>query len=337
MLIPPILLPRKQLLIRARFEDLAPLGLEAITYLLSPLLTAVDILAGIFQSIGKRGEILGPQVWEKLVVMQKAVESLCGREKKEKDMRWKMRSCDRRPVLVCLILFSLAALSALLIPGTAISQGGPVDIADLEHKAGAGDIEAQYRLGVSYLNGEGVERDVHKAAKLLYRSAKGGYAKAYAPLGECYMYGMGVKQNFRRARNCFGTGAKLGDPAAQSYLGMMYQDGIAVRMNYAKAAYWYEKAAVQGDVRAQSSLAVLYEQGQGVTQDFDKAAYWHRKAAEQGDDGSQKNLGDLYSHGMGVEKDYAKAAYWYRKAAAQGNQDALNRVKAIGVPLEEPK
>jgi len=74
MLIPPILLPRKQLLIRARFEDLVPLGLEAITYLPSPLLTAVDIIAGIFQSIGKSGGILDPQAREKLVIMQKGVE-----------------------------------------------------------------------------------------------------------------------------------------------------------------------------------------------------------------------------------------------------------------------
>jgi len=130
---------------------------------------------------------------------------------------------------------------------------------------------------------------------------------------------------------------QLGDPVAQAYLGMMYQDGIAVRMNVAKAAYWYEKAAEQGNDRGQSSLALLYEQGQGVTQDFVKAAYWHLKAAEQGNDGSQKNLGDLYSHGMGVEKDYDKAVFWYRKAAAQGNQDALNRLKELRVPIEEPK
>jgi TPR repeat protein len=40
---------------------------------------------------------------------------------------------------------------------------------------------------------------------------------------------------------------------------------------------------------------------------------------------------------MGVEKNYNKAAYWYRKAAAQGNSDAIRRLKALRVPLEDPK
>ncbi len=102
-----------------------------------------------------------------------------------------------------------------MLTGAWGEQGSPVDIAALESRATDGDLEAQYQLGFAYLWGEGVERDVHRAAKLLYASAKGGYAKAYAPLGECYLHGMGVKLNIRRARNCFGTGAKLGDAAAQ--------------------------------------------------------------------------------------------------------------------------
>ena len=52
-------------------------------------------------------------------------------------------------------------------------------------RAEAGDAEAQYKLGMSYLRGDGVEKDLVEAARWFQRAAEGGYepARRYLPRG----------------------------------------------------------------------------------------------------------------------------------------------------------
>ena len=48
----------------------------------------------------------------------------------------------------------------------------------LEQQARAGDVEAQYELGMMYLKGRGVEKEPERAYVWLGKAAKQGYAKA---------------------------------------------------------------------------------------------------------------------------------------------------------------
>jgi hypothetical protein len=84
------------------------------------------------------------------------------------------------------------------------------------------DAKAQYNLGVSYANGEGVVQDAEKAVYWYTKAAEQGYVQAQFNLGCCYYEGNGVVQDDERA------------------------------------AYWWTKAAEQGDADAQNNLAFCY-------------------------------------------------------------------------------
>ncbi len=144
-----------------------------------------------------------------------------------------------------------------------------------------GVAEAQFELGLQYLNGDGVPHDDTKAMKWWRKAAEQGHAKA------------------------------------QFILGLMYYMGLGVPQDYARALQWYRKAAEQGEAGAQYNLGQMYRKGQGVPQDYAKALQWYRKSAEQGYAAAQSNLGVMYDNGRGVPQDYVQALVWYNFAASR--------------------
>ncbi len=149
-------------------------------------------------------------------------------------------------------------------------------------KADKGDASAQYKLGVMYYNGRGVEQDYLKAVEFYQKAADQGHLNAL------------------------------------SSLGIMYDKGIGVERDYSKAAKLYQKAADQGDITAQYILGFIYYNGRGVEQDYLKAVEFYQKAADQGDTSAQYNLGNMYARGEGVGKDYSKAKEFFGKACDDG-------------------
>ena len=148
--------------------------------------------------------------------------------------------------------------------------------------AADGDARGENGLGVLYLRGQGVERDVDLAASLFRSAAEKGLRTAQKNLGELHMEGVGVARDFLAARR------------------------------------WFRLAASQGDSGAQLSLGVLYAQGMGVEQDYAQAMSWFRESAEQGNAEAQANIGHLYRAGYGIERDYVLAYAWYGVSAANG-------------------
>lgn len=84
-------------------------------------------------------------------------------------------------------------------PGSQTRIDRPVDVGfafNRNHPAAArGDLHAQYRLGMIYLTGRGVPRDIERARQWLHTSAEGGYARAQAALGAMYANGIGAMRN----------------------------------------------------------------------------------------------------------------------------------------------
>ncbi len=117
-----------------------------------------------------------------------------------------------------------------------------------------GDVNAQFRLGKRYYDGDRIEKDCAKAVMWWRKAAEQGYAKA------------------------------------QSILGNIYYVGESVEQDYSEAVKWFRKAAEQGNAIAQYNLGVSYEIGKGVDQDYDEAVKWYRKAAKQRKSYAQINL-----------------------------------------------
>jgi TPR repeat protein len=129
----------------------------------------------------------------------------------------------------------------------AISQAGAEPLPGQREAAEAGDVRAQYALGIIYDTGSGVPIDYTEGFRWFRLSAEGGYAPAQAKMGLMYLYG--------------------------------WQE----RRDVAAAADWYERAAEQGDVRSQAQIAAMYARGVGVPEDAVAAYAWTAIAAQAGD------------------------------------------------------
>ena len=75
-------------------------------------------------------------------------------------------------------------------------------------------MESCFRLGVVYLNGDGVPQDPGKAAGPLGTACEGGQARACEPAARIFGSGRGVERDVARAESLINRGCDLGDSNA---------------------------------------------------------------------------------------------------------------------------
>ncbi|KAI8605769.1 kinase-like domain-containing protein [Dissophora ornata] len=189
--------------------------------------------------------------------------------------------------------------------------------------ANMGHARAQYVLGKMYQDGDSVLRDYTKAAECFQKAADQGYAPARTGLGLSYLDGgKGVPQDYSKALELFQAAASQGYIDAYPNLGWMYSYGLGVPKNNEEAVKWYRQAAEQGCAVSQANMGELYAKGVGVEQNVEEAARFRLMAAAQGHTESQHELGNMYALGLGVSRDRAAALDWWHKAAEGGNMEA---------------
>ncbi|MBI3831970.1 MAG: sel1 repeat family protein [Planctomycetes bacterium] len=191
-------------------------------------------------------------------------------------------------------------------------------------KAAFGDLESQYSLGLAFINGSGVKRDVREGMRWLTRAAMGGHNGAQSNLA-CEHHESG---DFKSAFKWWDAAAKKGDALSQYFLGSMYETGEGVQRDYVMAIKWYRKAARLGDESAARSIGVFYLQGWGVDKNYKVAAKWLKQASRKGDKSASLHLGKLYEKGNGVRKNVKKAVELYWKAAQDNDKDAIELLRS---------
>lgn len=222
--------------------------------------------------------------------------------------------------------------------------------------ANKGDYNAQYSLGVMYLEGKGVAINYAKALDWFLKSAEQGHMYAQNQIGQMYYSGSGVIKNIDTAIKWISQSAQQGYDVAQYNLGYIYHEFYDmdkafpwfekaanqgnssaqyelgnyyyIKEDYAKTIKWYTLSANQGHLYSQMELGRMYLKGIGVSQDYSRAYEWLSKAADQGEPEAQVGLGYMYLRGDGIQKDYLKAHEWFRKSADQGNSQAA---EALGI------
>ena len=139
----------------------------------------------------------------------------------------------------------------------------------LQPLAEAGNIEAQNRMGLMYLFGEGAPKDLALAVRWFRMAADQGDARAQYQLGDIYA---GIDPN--QAVPWLTKAAEQGLNIAQVTLGADYENGWGVGQDYAQAAAWYRRSADQGNINAQLSLGMMLSEGRGVPKDPVAAYMW---------------------------------------------------------------
>lgn len=170
-----------------------------------------------------------------------------------------------RWILVCLVLLVLAAsVSCKSVQGTVYRDmgnsayyGGSEDVDRAIHlyeqAARYGDPEAQYRLGMIYLEGEDATRDTHRGLSLLEDAARLGYAPAERSLGILYLGGLhGMSRDLSKAESYLTSAARKNDVYAMLALGRLYSAHRQTQ-DFQAAARWYA-AARRIDPRVDSKL-----------------------------------------------------------------------------------
>jgi hypothetical protein len=119
---------------------------------------------------------------------------------------------------------------------------------ELERAATAGDADAQYRLGLRYLRGEGGRQDGFAALSWLRRAAESGHVQAQLALGRLYLSGYDtVGQDLGESDRWLTAAASQGDPEAkvlQAEVHKRRQERRDLAPDYWRAryrgwGYWY--------------------------------------------------------------------------------------------------
>lgn len=120
----------------------------------------------------------------------------------------------------------------------------------LETLAAAGDVRAQYELGMlKYSLGD------NSGVQWLEKAAAQGNVRAQYTLGGVYAEGKAATRDLNRAFSMMESCSSLGNPECSFYLGMFYEEGLGeVRPNAALANWYQVEAAHYGVKRAVDHL-----------------------------------------------------------------------------------
>lgn len=167
----------------------------------------------------------------------------------------------------------------------------------------------------------------------LREAAGRGDAKAQFIVAGRYLDGQGVEQDLPKAAHWYQLAASHGLAPAQYRLATLFERGKGVPQDVATALLWYERAAEGGNIKAMHNAAVIAAGNQAGTPNYDKAYRWFKAAAEHGLKDSQFNLAVLIERGLGTKIDKPTALMWYTLAGMQGDKDAAKRGEQLSATL----
>jgi TonB family protein len=202
--------------------------------------------------------------------------------------------------------------------------------------AARGDAESTYKLGLYYLNGQGVERDPVEARKWVQQAAEQGWVPAQVAMAMMIMP-QGPGGDPEEAVGWFRRAAEQGSPVGQYMLaGFLLHQG-----KQDEALPLLRQAAQQDSAKAQAMLAVILMRSGGAD-DLAEAVTLLNKGAAQNDPDAMTELGMCYETGRGVTQDAVQAAALYKRAAVEGNVRAQIYLARLyetgkGVPQDAAK
>lgn len=230
--------------------------------------------------------------------------------------------------------FSLHLMLTMVWVWVAMSQSTVMalpkePISEVQEAAERGDPQAQFSLGLWYLQDTGGKKDAEQARRWWLKAAEQGHVKAQTNIGVMYERGEGVAKDDQQALAWYRKSAEQGYAPAQLNIGMNYLNGRGVPQDDKQAVTWFRKSAEQGNPQAQYNLGWMYSLGRGVEKNEEKAFEFWSKSANQNEVRAQFNLGIIYEEGHGVPKNVKQAAYWYKKAAELGDTKARTKLEQL--------
>ncbi len=199
--------------------------------------------------------------------------------------------------------------------------------AQLTAMADASYTDPQYRAaGLTYVD----------TAKKAQARADKGEAEGINDLGVCYILGEGVDKDLPRGVALLEKAFAAGSSDAEFNLAELYRTGIGVEKDEAKAAAMYLAIVAKGGSGTQ--LAFMYCRGEGVSQSFANAAALFAGGADKGGIYDGYEAGLCAAIGRGAPKNPELAVFFLLVAVRIRRypeaEKALSLVKYLGSGAE---
>lgn len=191
-----------------------------------------------------------------------------------------------------------------------------------------GHMPASIKLGLCYMNGEGIIKNSALGLKLLDKAANAGFTEAIIELCSRYYYGDGVKQDYDKVleyARFFGHEGLM-DQLYKAYTGIAYWG----KKEYRFALQELEEVDVFWDERPDYQMVSIhnaglnriyreilfaigqsYEKGLGCKLDFDKSFKFYSKLADSDPAWGYGLLGDMFFLNELIETDAERAYQYY--------------------------
>ena len=204
-------------------------------------------------------------------------------------------------------------LKGLEIPGYDVRKG----IELLSAAARSRSLSARFNLGMAYYNGDGVPRDVDKAARWFRLAVKQNFSEAQYTLGVLLVEGdEGFAKNQAEGLGLLRLAAAQGHLAAKEEL---YKRGNGTTTQNPTSSA--KPLGPKGNPWKLEE-ARRYYAGVGVPQDFERAFTLFSSVAREGNAEAARFLGLMLLTGRGCEKNATQAEGWLRRASSAGDVTA---------------
>jgi len=270
---------------------------------------------------------------------------------------------------LAIVLFLVLGLFSSVLNARVAENAPKLDLKPLEARAEKGDAEAQAALGIFFIAGREVEKDVKKGFAWLEKAAKQNDPRGLYYFSLCFLDGIGTEKNeawglellqkaiaagyipaktflgksllkaqynqkkdVSRALKILTEAAREEDAEAQYVLGVLYS-GVEkeVKANRLRQMKWLTLSAMHGFVPAQRTLGVEYWNAGD--------AFWSREwleaAANEGDAEAEYLLGVHELKGLDGESNPDSAIMYFQKAAEKGFAEAQYLLGITNLELKQ--
>ena len=192
---------------------------------------------------------------------------------------------------------------------------------------------AEYRIGLIYLNGLGVDKNIDKAVHWLGKSTLNGNDSAAYKLAVLYDDGKEITQDTEKSLLYYQVSAELGNPYANYKLG-----NVSLEKNdIPQAIDHFEKAADKNISHAWYRLGQIYSDEKYDMLNTEKAQVCFSKALQQyiadyqenPDDFTSYRIGQMYLKAQGTKQDISQSINWFEKSVDDGNTYAAYQLGKI--------
>ena len=183
-----------------------------------------------------------------------------------------------------------------------------------------GHVEARRALIEFYDNGVGTKKDYKLSFKLqkeLYDTGDDIDTDTLCYIAHSYLDGDGVDKDLKEAFKYFSLAAEQGDDDAQHQVGLCYANGNGVEQNTTEAIKWFNLAITQGHIEAKCDLV---EHLVNQTKDYKEKLRLAIEYTALNSSYAQCVLGQCYMFGYwGIKVDFKEALRLFTLSANQKN------------------